>query len=50
VTDVRVLKTLPMGLTESAMDAVRQWRFRPATLDGRPVSVYFTLTVKFELQ
>jgi TonB family protein len=39
-----------MGLSESAVDAVRQWRFKPATLDGRAVSVYFTLTVKFELQ
>jgi periplasmic protein TonB len=50
VTDARVLKSLPMGLSEAAVDAVRQWRFRPATLDGRPVSVYFTLTVNFELQ
>ena len=50
VTDVRVLKSLPMGLSESAVDAVKQWRFRPATLDRRPVSVYFTLTVKFDLQ
>ena len=50
VTDVRVLKPLPMGLSEAAVDAVKQWRFKPATLDHRPVSVYFTLTVKFELQ
>ena len=50
VTDVRVLKSLPMGLSESAVEAVKQWRFKPAMLDQRPVSVYFTLTVKFELQ
>jgi protein TonB len=50
VTDARIFKSLPMGLSESAVDAVRQWRFEPATLDGRAVSVYFTLTVKFELQ
>jgi protein TonB len=50
VTDVRVLKSLPMGLSEAAVGAVKQWRFKPATLDARPVSVYFTLTVKFELQ
>jgi protein TonB len=50
VTDVRVLKPLGMGLSEAAVDAVAQWRFRPATVNGRPVSVYFTLTVKFELQ
>ena len=50
MTDVRVLKSLPMGLTEAAIDAVKQWRFKPATLDNRPVSVYFTLTVNFQLQ
>jgi TonB family protein len=50
VTAVRVLKSLPMGLAESAVDAVEQWRFRPATLGSRPVSVYFTLTVRFQLQ
>jgi protein TonB len=50
VTDVRVLKSLPMGLTEAAIDAVKQWKFKPATLDNRPVSVYFTLTVNFQLQ
>jgi len=29
---------------------VRQWRFRPATLGGRPVPVYFQLTVRFTIQ
>ena len=38
------------GLTEAAIDAVKQWKFKPATLDNRPVSVYFTLTVNFQLQ
>ena len=50
VTDVRVVKPLPMGLSESALDAVRQWRFQPATLNGRPLSVFFTLQVHFKLQ
>lgn len=49
VTNVRVLKGLPMGLEQSAMDAVRQWKFKPATLNGRPVSVYFVLTINFRL-
>jgi len=30
--------------------AVRQWKFKPATLNGRPVAVYFNLTVTFQLQ
>ncbi len=50
VREVKVLKGLPMGLTESAADTARQWRFKPATLDGRPVPVYFNLTVRFSLQ
>jgi len=50
VSAVRVLKGLPMGLAESAVDAAKQWKFKPATLDGVPVPVYFNLTVSFSLQ
>lgn len=50
VTDLQVLKPLPMGLDQAAMDAVSKWRFKPATLHGRPVKVYFNLTVNFTLQ
>jgi len=50
VTDVRVLKTLPMGLDQAAVDAVRSWRFKPATLGSKPVKVFYTLTVNFTLQ
>jgi len=50
VVDVEPLKGLPMGLTEAAVSAVKQWRFEPAKLDGRPVAVYFNLTVSFRLQ
>jgi protein TonB len=50
VTEVTVLKPLPFGLSEAAVDAVRQWRFKPATLNGRPVTVYYNLTVNFSLQ
>ena len=47
VEDVQVLKPLPFGLDQAAADAVKQWEFRPATLDGKPVSVIFNLTVNF---
>ncbi len=50
ITDLRVLRDLPMGLTEAAIEAVRSWKFRPATLAGQPVNVYYTLTVQFQLQ
>jgi TonB family protein len=49
VTNVRVLKGQPMGLNESAMDAVKQWTFTPATLDGNPVKVFYVLTINFEI-
>jgi len=50
VTNVKVLKGLPMGLEEAAVDAIKQWQFKPATLNGRPVTVYYNLTVNFKLQ
>ena len=49
VTDITVLKGLPLGLTEASVEAISQWRFEPARLDGRPVSVYYNLTVNFRL-
>ena len=36
-------------LDRSASDAVAQWTFQPATLDGKPVEVYYTLTIRFAL-
>lgn len=51
VTNVKVLKGLPMGLDQAAVDAVKKWKFEPATLpDGRPVDVIYTLTVNFQMQ
>ena len=50
VTNVKVLKGLPMGLEEAAVEAIKQWKFKPATLNGKPVTVYFNLTVNFKLQ
>jgi TonB family protein len=47
VLDVQVLKTLPMGLDVAAAQAVAQWRFTPATFNGRPLKVIYTLTVNF---
>jgi protein TonB len=49
VTNVRVLRGLPMGLDQAAVDAIQQWRFKPATLQGQPVKVYYTLTVNFTI-
>jgi TonB family protein len=50
VESVAVLRGLPLGLTESATDAVEQWRFAPSTLDDLPVRVRYILTVRFTLE
>ena len=50
VKDVKVLRGLPMGLTEAAVEAVKQWEYEPSTLNGRPVEVLVTVTARFNLQ
>lgn len=50
VTNARVLQGLPMGLDEAALEAVRAWKFKPATFQGEPVKVYYTLTVNFKVE
>lgn len=50
VTRPLVLKPLPMGLADLAVETVLQWKFKPATRDGEPVPVYYNLTVNFSLQ
>jgi protein TonB len=49
VESVRVLRSFPM-LDQAAVDAVRQWRFTPALLNGQAVPVVMTVTVNFTLQ
>lgn len=49
VDNVKVIRGLPMGLSESAVQAVKRWKFRPGTMNGRPVDVIFNLTVNFRL-
>ncbi len=49
VGNVRVLRSLNPLLDQAAIDAVRQWRFQPGLINGRPVDAYYTLTVRFSL-
>jgi TonB family protein len=49
VADAWVLKPLPYGLDQAALQAVRQWKFKPATKEGSPVPVVFTVSVNFKL-
>lgn len=48
VQTARVLRSIPL-LDEAALSAVRQWQFEPALLNGQPVAVIMTVTVKFTL-
>jgi protein TonB len=47
--NIRVQRSLGMGLDEKALDAVSQWRFQPATLNGQPVAVQINVEVSFRL-
>jgi TonB family protein len=47
--DIRVLRTLGLGLDEKAMEAVKNWRFEPAMKDGKPVAVQINVEVNFHL-
>lgn len=49
IVDARILRDIGFGCGEAALQAVRQWRYTPATLNGRTVSVYLTITVNFRL-
>jgi len=48
VTNTRILKGLPLGLDQAALEAVKTWKFKPAIFEGKPVKVYYTLTVNFK--
>jgi protein TonB len=37
------------GLDEKAIEAVKSWRFRPATLNGQPVATQIAVQVDFHL-
>jgi periplasmic protein TonB len=47
--DLRVAQSMGMGLDEKAIEAVKNWRFRPATLNGQPVATQIAVEVDFRL-
>ena len=49
VVNARVLRSVPF-LDQAALDAVRQWQFTPTLLNGVPVPVLMTVTVRFTLK
>jgi periplasmic protein TonB len=47
--DIRVIRSLGMGLDEKAIAAVGKWMFAPATKDGNAVPVQISVQVSFKL-
>jgi periplasmic protein TonB len=50
--DIRIVRSLDgaFGLDQEAIKCVQQWRFRPATRQGKPVAVFVNLEVEFNLR
>jgi TonB family protein len=46
VADAKVVKSVAL-LDQAALDAVRQWEYRPSLLNGVPTAVVTTVTVRF---
>lgn len=49
LTDVHVLKGLGSTQDQSALDALKEWRFEPGSKDGKPVNVRVKIQVEFHL-
>ncbi len=47
--DVKIARSLGMGLDQKAVEAVRNWKFEPALKDGKPVAVQINVEVNFRL-
>src|SRR6266568_3842512 len=47
--DMRVVRTLGLGLDEKAIEAVQKWRFEPGKKDGVPVATLVNVEVQFHL-
>lgn len=49
ISDIRVIRPMPYGLTAAAIQAVRSWRLSPATgQDGKPIRVRQVIEVTFQ--
>jgi TonB family protein len=49
VVKTKILKSLDPDLDQHVQDTLRYWAFQPATLEGQPVEVYYSLTVNFKM-
>ena len=49
VTNIKVVRSLGLGLDEKAIEAVKQWKFRPGMKQGQAVTVQAQVEVNFRL-
>lgn len=49
VRDVKIVESIGESFDRSVIEAVSTWKFEPATLDGKPVTVRYYLTINFRL-
>jgi TonB family protein len=47
---IRIVQGLGLGLTDSAVDAMKQWKFSPGNKDGQAVDVALNVEVNFNLK
>jgi TonB family protein len=48
--DIRVIRSLGFGLDESAISAIKQWRFKPAMRGGKPFPLLLKIEFNFQLR
>jgi len=47
--DIRIVRSVGLGLDERAMETVKTWRFDPGRKDGHPVATQINVEVSFRL-
>ena len=52
ISDIEITRSLDQeyGLDQAAIDAARQWKFKPGLKDGNPVAVRITIELTFTLK
>jgi len=50
ILEARAIKDPDPRLTQAALEAFKQWKFKPATTKGKPVRAKMTVTIRFALK